>query len=193
MRVVVSKKTIDPLTGSDVVSKRTIFVSENDPYNSIIYHKLADMLGIDRYNRTDHELARKVAFIYNYYSRLKGEDKAVTFIDNIKHKLNLSWRDAVDTLYRDARLKGLEEAEILKAKDRDKGLKNINKDFKEDSKRKEEIISLDKKQDISINRGIKNSLQGEYEALKRYQRDTRDKDKMKEIPEQKFKNKVEEV
>jgi hypothetical protein len=74
-------KTIDPITGSDVITKRVISINPNDPYNSIEFHKIADALGVKRFDRLNHHISDKLAVVYNYISKLIDSNDVEKIVD----------------------------------------------------------------------------------------------------------------
>ena len=103
-------KTIDPITGSDVIEKKVININPNDPYNSIEFHKIADALGVKRFDRLNHHISDKLAVVYNYISNLIGSNDVDKIVDATLRfqkntgTSNLQGAELVTKMYRIVRL-----------------------------------------------------------------------------------------
>lgn len=109
-RIELTRKTIDPLTGSDVIEKRVFKLPANaDPTMSVVFHKTADLLGIKTFDRTNPHVYRKLAVLYNWAAdkaKSNDPDKVFDKLEGYRAKLGLNvlGNELVDTLYRDIRL-----------------------------------------------------------------------------------------
>lgn len=144
-RIELTRKTIDPLTGSDVIEKRVFKLPANaDPTMSVVFHKTADLLGIKTFDRTNPHVYRKLAVLYNWASekaKSNDADKVFDTLDAYRSKLgvNVLGLELVDTLYRKVRLEVDRNKETAEREAQNEGIKRINEDLKTDTKRTAEL------------------------------------------------------
>lgn len=140
-RIELTRKTIDPLTGSDVIEKRVFKLNADaDPTMSVVFHKTADLLGIKTFDRANPHVYRKLAVLYNWAAekaKSNDPDKVFDKLEDYRAKLGLNMlgNELVDTLYRNIRLELDRNAEAVEAEFRQRGIDEINKDLKHDAKR----------------------------------------------------------
>ncbi len=136
-------------------------LTESYKYNPD-YHKFADYLGLDKYQRDDFDTAKKVGLIYDWAMSRVGRDDPRAIIDEInsvQRKLGVQsiGNELVLRLYQKARLedkssKGLEKEralaleriELKKQEMRKSGLERIKEIENEKTRLAEESLSADK-------------------------------------------------
>lgn len=144
-RIELRRKTIDPLTGSDVIEKRVFkLAADADPTMSVVFHKTADLLGIKTFDRANPHVYRKLAVLYNWAAeKAKSNDanKVFDILDAYRAKLGVSvlGLELVDTLYRKVRLEVDRSEELAEREAQRRGIAGINKELREDAKRTSEI------------------------------------------------------
>lgn len=141
-QVQVVKKSIDPLTGSDIVTKRFFNIDENNPNNSLEYHKFADLLGVNRLERLNPHLSGELALLYNWASnktKSNDLDKMGRFIDKARQGQNILGPELVKNLYRMARF-DMQSAEYEgKDKASDNNENRLAKEYRKDSSKAEDL------------------------------------------------------
>jgi hypothetical protein len=135
----VRHKEIDILTGNEKMVNRVFKINESSPENSIEYHKLADLMRINGFDRLNPHISTKLALIYNWAASTTNSndvEKICNYVNKCAKNLGVMevGKGLVDGLYRvarfdmqsadyDERLKGSKEA-----------IKAINNDLRGDKK-----------------------------------------------------------
>jgi len=105
----VKDKVVDMVTGDVSVKERTFNISNRDPNNSIEYHKIADLLGINKFDRLDPHISEKLVMLYNWAAgsiKSNDVDKIHSYIDFHRKELGVTevGTSLVNNLYKQARL-----------------------------------------------------------------------------------------
>lgn len=155
-RIELTRKTIDPLTGSDVIEKKVFKLNANaDPTMSVVFHKTADLLGVKTFDRANPHVYRKLAVLYNWAAekaRSNDPDRVFNKLNDYRSKLGLNviGQELVDSLYRNIRFELDRNAEAVEAEFRQQGIDEINKDLKHDAKRASRVRRDREQEDESI-------------------------------------------
>ena len=175
------QKVIDPQTGDETMEKRTFSISENDPYNSIEFHKVCDVLGVKRFDRLDRHVSGKVAVIYNYLVHiLKTNDvdkieKAVDRFSKSDAGRHLKGKDLVDEMHKVVRLdmdaKGVEAREQMVTE----SAKNIEDDLKKSKDRAKQLRSSGDKVKKTVKEAAVASGKALDKRLKDFKKEARSK------------------
>jgi len=110
-RVSVKKKVVDPLTGSITYKKSFITLNKNDPANSLEFHRLADLLEINRYDRLNPHNSTKIAILYNFGARKSGSNDVTKIVSELNKEIkhygfsNIKGKELLTKLYRAVRLR----------------------------------------------------------------------------------------
>lgn len=142
----VTKKTIDALTGGDIVTKRFFKIDESDPNNSLEYHKFADLLGVNRLDRLNPHVSGKLALLYNWAAtkaRSNNLENLADFMNTAKSGLPFLGLELVTNLYRKARFEMERSKEEQKEDAASEHHKDVMSAFNKDSKRAHDLRGED--------------------------------------------------
>lgn len=134
----VTKKTIDALTGGDIVTKRFFKIDESDPNNSLEYHKFADLLGVNRLDRLNPHVSGKLALLYNWAvnnSKSNELSSLASFINKAKGGISVLGFELVTSLYRKARFEMERSNQDQKDRTEIESRKDMASAFRKDSEK----------------------------------------------------------
>jgi len=183
------QKVIDPATGSEHIEKRVFNISESDPYNSIEFHRVCDVLDVKRFDRLDHHVSVKVAVIYNYLAHiLKTNDvseieKAVDRFKKSTEAGNTTGPELVSRMYKVIRLdmdaKGIEERKQMVQESANR----LSDELVKDSDRAEELRKSGEKTRKTKEKTEKESKQRTDKRVKDLQKEAKSMVDSSKVPD----------
>ena len=145
MQFELSRKRIDPVTGSEYKEKKVFKLdASGNPTESIVYHQTADLLNIKAFDRINPHVYRKLAVIYNWAVGETGSndpDVVVAAINSYKSKLGVSYigKELLDHIFRNVRLEEDRKTYEEKISQKEEQIKRIDQSIKVEGKRADEL------------------------------------------------------
>ena len=182
-KIKLQKKTVDLKTGSDVVVAKTVYISPDDPYNSIVFHKVADALGVNKFDRASTDVSKKITSVYNHLVNKMGdktnEGSVIDGLYSFRIGNNMGWRDLVNHLYRTSKLEASRVQEEKELGEKWTKEREYQMDLLEESRKAKDMRSAQRRLLNDSQRGIAKAQVGVDEAMQRHQQDVKLKDSLR--------------
>lgn len=151
------------------------------------YHRLADLLGVNKDDKLDSHLARKISLLADWSkqkSKSDSPDDIYAVIESLSRKLGVQFigKTLVDHLYQRVRVEMDTKREIESEQKQKESLRKRQEEYENIKAHGREWKAEKKKEKLDLERGQKESERKAKKSVKDYQKSI-PKQKLEKIPE----------